>query len=174
MPWRFDPEHSQVEWASRYLGISLIKGSFDDVKAEVDIEDSDPAKWSISADIDPRSVTSPGFARRIEALQGENFLHAEQFPELRFRSKRIEGSADSLRVSGDLTLHGITREVELTAEIQGTEIDPWGNERVGLEVTGQISRGDYDMKFNQVLGSGNLLVSDKVKLRLDISAVKKA
>jgi polyisoprenoid-binding protein YceI len=69
-------------------------------------------------------------------------------------------------------MRGITREVTLQAEIQGSEIDPWGNERVGLEITGQLNRGDFDMKFNQVLGSGNMLVSDKVKLSLDISAIK--
>ena len=71
-------------------------------------------------------------------------------------------------------MHGITREVTLHADVQGTDIDPWGNERVGLEVTGQLSRGDWDMKFNQALGSGNMLVSDKVKLALDISAIKQA
>ena len=69
-------------------------------------------------------------------------------------------------------MHGVTREITLSAEVQGTEIDPWGNERVGLEVSGQLSRGDFGMTFNQALGSGNVLVSDKVKLALDISAVK--
>ena len=68
----------------------------------------------------------------------------------------------------------MTNEIILHAEVQGTDIDPWGNERVGLEVTGQLSRGDYDMKFNQALGSGNMLVADKVKLALDISAVKQS
>ena len=71
-------------------------------------------------------------------------------------------------------MHGVTNEVVLHADAQGTDIDPWGNERVGLEITGQLSRGDYDMKFNQALGSGNMLVGDKVKLALDISAVKQA
>jgi len=69
-------------------------------------------------------------------------------------------------------MHGITREVELEAEVQGSETDPWGNERVALEITGQLNRADFDMKFNQALGSGNMLVSDKVKLSLDISAIK--
>lgn len=77
-------------------------------------------------------------------------------------------------MTGNLTIHGITNEEVFLAEIQGTETDPWDNERVGLEVTGQISRGDYGMKFNQALGSGNTLVSDRVKIVLDISAVKSA
>jgi len=167
MPWRFDPEHSQVEWASRYLGISLIKGSFDDVKAEVDIEDSDPAKWSISADIDPRSVTSPGFARRIEALQGENFLHAEQFPELRFRSKRIEGSADSLRVSGDLTLHGITREITLAGRDNGEAVDRRGLTRRGFSGSTRIRRSDFDIP-----ATGPQFVADEIDISVEVQLIR--
>ena len=88
---------------------------------------------------------------------------------------RIEADGDDeFTVTGDLTIHGVTREVQLKAEVQGVDVDPWGNERVGLEITGQLNRGDFGMTFNQALGSGNLLVSDKVKLALDISAVKQA
>ncbi len=79
---------------------------------------------------------------------------------------------ETVRITGSLTLHGVAKEITLEAVVQGTDIDPWGNERVGLEVIGELSRGDYDMKFNQALGSGNMLVADKVKLSLDISAVK--
>ncbi len=81
---------------------------------------------------------------------------------------------ESFRITGNLALHGATNEVVLHADVQGTDIDPWGNERVGLEITGQLPRGDYGMKFNQALGSGNMLVADKVKLALDISAVEQA
>ena len=79
---------------------------------------------------------------------------------------------ETFRVTGNLTLHGVTKEITLHAEVQGTDVDPWGNERVGLEISGQLSRGDYGMKFNQALGSGNMLVGDKVTLALDVSAVK--
>ncbi len=77
-------------------------------------------------------------------------------------------------MTGDLSMHGVTRPVELTAEVQGTETDPWGNERVALELSGQLSRGEYGMTFNQALGSGNVLVSDRVKISLDVSLVKQA
>src|SRR5437868_3816911 len=99
MPWTFDPNHSQVEWACRYLGISVIKGSFDRVTAEVDVEDDDPRKWSVSAEIDPRSLVSPGFVRRPEALQGENFLEADKFPAIRFQSKRVEANGNQLNMT---------------------------------------------------------------------------
>jgi polyisoprenoid-binding protein YceI len=79
-----------------------------------------------------------------------------------------------LEIHGELTMRGVTRPVVLSAELQGSEIDPWGNERVGLEVNGQLDRSDWGMTFNQALGSGNLLVSNKVKLSVDISAVKQA
>ena len=88
-------------------------------------------------------------------------------------STRIEAVDDeTFRITGDLTLHGVTKEIVLHADVQGTDVDPWGNDRVGLEITGQLSRGDYGMEFNQALGSGNMLVADKVKLALDISAVR--
>jgi polyisoprenoid-binding protein YceI len=96
-----------------------------------------------------------------------------EFPELRFESTRIEALDEAeFRITGSLAIHGVTHEVVLLAEFQGTDVDPWGNPRVGLEITGQLSRGDYGMKFNQPLGSGNVLVGDRVKLALDISAVK--
>jgi len=92
-----------------------------------------------------------------------------------FASTRIEAVDDeTFDITGDLTLHGVTQEIVLHAEVQGTDVDPWGNDRVGLEVTGQLSRGDYGMRFNQALGSGNMVVSDKVKLALDVSAVRQA
>jgi polyisoprenoid-binding protein YceI len=92
-----------------------------------------------------------------------------------FASTRVTPvDEETLKIVGDLTMHGITREVELEGVVQGVETDPWGNERVGFEITGQLRRGDFGMTFNQALGSGNMLVSDKVKLSLDVSAVRQA
>jgi polyisoprenoid-binding protein YceI len=103
------------------------------------------------------------------------FFDAAQFPDIAFESTKIEAlDDDEFRVTGRLTIHGVTNEIVLHAEVGGTELDPWGNERVGLEVTGQLSRGDYEMKLQQALGSGNLVVADKVTLALDLSATKQA
>ena len=111
--------------------------------------------------------------KRDDHLRSPDFFHVDEHPHIEFQSTAIEPvDEDTFRITGDLTLHGVTREIELDAEITGTEQDPWGNERVGLEVSGKLNRGDYGMTFNQALGSGNVLVSDKVKLALDISAVK--
>jgi polyisoprenoid-binding protein YceI len=116
-----------------------------------------------------------GEPQRDAHLRSQDFFDAEHFPELRFESTKIEAlDGEEFRITGKLTIHGVANEIVLHADVQGTDIDPYGNQRVVLEVTGQLSRGDFGMKFNQALGSGNMVVSDKVKLVLDISAVKQA
>ena len=118
---------------------------------------------------------STGDAGRDEHLRSADFFGVEANPELRFESTSIEPVDDeTFEIVGDLSMNGVTKPVKLTAEVQGEETDPWGNERVALEVTGQLNRGDWNMTFNQALGSGNLLVGEKVKLALDISAIKQA
>ena len=113
--------------------------------------------------------------QRDAHLRSADFFDAESNPQITFVSKAITPvDEETFKITGDLTIHGITREITLHADVQGTDIDPWGNERVGLEVSGQLNRGDFEMKFNQALGSGNMLVSDKVKLALDISAIKQS
>jgi polyisoprenoid-binding protein YceI len=110
--------------------------------------------------------------RRDEHLRSPDFFNAQEFPEITFESTRVEAiDEDSSRVFGNLTMHGVTREIKLEVAIQGTDIDPWGNTRAGLEVVGKLKRSDFDMQFNQALGSGNMLVGDKVGVSLDISAV---
>ena len=96
----------------------------------------------------------------------------EPYPEIAFESTHVEAIDDeSSRVKGNLTMHGVTKEIKLDVLIQGTDTDPWGKTRAGLEVIGTLNRSDFDMKFNQALGSGNVLVGDKVKVALEISAV---
>ena len=166
-----DPSHSRVEFAVKHLGISTVKGSFGTFEGTLELAgDLDTAKAYGTVDV---ATVDTKEAARDEHLRSADFFDAEQFPKLTFASTSIEPTdEDTFRITGDLTIHGVTNEITLTAEITGTETDPWGNDRVGLEITGQLSRGDYGMTFNQALGSGNVLVSDKVKLSLDISAVK--
>ena len=111
---------------------------------------------------------------RDKHLRSADFFDVDTNPEITFESTKIEVIDDDeeVKITGNLTINGITNEIVLHAEVGGTEIDPWGNERVGLEATGQLSRNDFGIKFNMALGSGNVAVGDKVKLSLDISAVK--
>ena len=168
--WTVDPAHSKVGFSVKHMGIATVRGVFGDFSGTLEVGDEIKATGSVgTASVDTNEP------QRDDHLRSPDFFHAEEHPELTFTSTRIEADGDDeFTITGDLTIHGVTREVQLKAEVQGVDVDPWGNERVGLEVTGQINRGDFGMTFNQALGSGNLLVSDKVKLALDISAVKQA
>jgi polyisoprenoid-binding protein YceI len=170
--WNVDPAHSQVGFAVKHMGIATVRGEFHEFQGSLTIAEDGSA--SASGSVKTASVDT-GESPRDDHLRSPDFFDAEHNPELTFQSTSIEPVDDeTFRVIGDLTIHGVTKSVRLEAVVDGTDTDPWGNDRVGLEVVGQISRGDFDMKFNQALGSGNMLVADKVTLALDISAVKQA
>jgi polyisoprenoid-binding protein YceI len=171
--WTVDPAHSKVGFGVKHMGIATVRGEFTDFEGTLEIgEDLSSAK--VYGTVKAQSVDT-NEPQRDDHLRSPDFFDAARFPELRFESTSIEALDDEeFRITGRLTIHGMTNEIVLHAEVQGTDVDPWGNERVGLEVTGQLSRGEYGMKFNQALGSGNVLVADKVKLALDISAVKQS
>jgi polyisoprenoid-binding protein YceI len=171
--WKVDPSHSTVGFAVKHMGIATVRGEFTEFEGTLEIgEDLSSARAYGTVKVASVDTNEP---QRDEHLRSADFFDAAQYPELTFESTKIEALDDEeFRITGQLTIHGVTNEIVLHAEVQGTDTDPWGNERVGLEVTGQLSRGDYGMKFNQALGSGNMLVADKIKLALDISAVKQA
>ena len=171
--WSVDPAHSKVGFAVKHMGIATVRGEFTEFAGTLEIgEDLSSAKAHGTVKTTSVDTNEP---QRDDHLRSPDFFDVAQYPELRFESTSVEALDDEeFRITGKLTIHGVTNDVVLHADLQGTDIDPWGNERVGLEVTGQLSRGDYGMKFNQALGSGNMLVADKVKLALDISAVKQS
>jgi polyisoprenoid-binding protein YceI len=164
-----DPAHSRVGFTVKHLGIANVRGEFGTFAGTLEFgEDGATAYGTVQA-----ASVDTNEPQRDEHLRSRDFFDVERFPEIAFRSTAIRPhDEDRFEVVGELTMHGITREIALQAELQGTETDPWGNERVALEISGRLNRADFDMKFNQVLGSGNMLVSDKVKLSLDISAIK--
>lgn len=169
--WTVDASHSKVGFAVKHLGIATVRGEFKKFEGTFEIGDDRSSSRAYGA-VKAASIDTNEQARD-EHLRSADFFGAEENPDITFESTAIEQVDDeTLRITGDLTMNGITKPEVFHAEIQGTETDPWGNERVGFEVNGQVSRGDYGMKFNQVLGSGNTLVGDKVKISLDISAIK--
>jgi polyisoprenoid-binding protein YceI len=168
--WTVDPAHSKVGFAVKHMGIATVRGVFGEFSGTLEVGEAISATGVVQA-----ASVDTNEQGRDEHLRSADFFDAATHPELTFASTAIEATGDdTFAITGDLTIHGVTREVRLEAEVQGVDVDPWGNERVGLEITGQISRGDFGMTFNQALGSGNVLVSDKVKLALDVSAVKQA
>ena len=169
--WVVDPVHSRVGFAVKHLGISTVRGEFKEFEGTLEIGEDLPTSRAYGtvkvASIDTRE------ADRDDHLRSPDFFDVGQFPGIAFESTKIEPlDEEEFRVTGRLTIHGVSNEIVLHAEVGGAERDPWGNERIGLEVTGRLSRSDYGMKLQQTLGSGNLVVGDKVTLALDLSATK--
>jgi polyisoprenoid-binding protein YceI len=171
--WTVDPAHSSVEFRVKHLGISTVKGYFRDFEGRLEIPD-DVSQARVTGTIKAASIDT-GEPKRDDHLRSPDFFGADEYPELTFESTRIDViDENEFHVTGNLTLHGVTRELTLHAEVTGTEEDPWGNTRVGIEAQGELNRGDYGMTFNQALGSGNMLVSDKVRISVEASAIKTA
>ena len=168
--WTVDPAHSSVEFSVKHMGIANVRGRFTEFDGTLEMKE-DLAGSRVRGSVKVASIDT-GETQRDEHLRSPDFFDVGQFPEITFESTRVEAvDEDSSRVFGNLTMHGITHEIKLEVAIQGTDTDPWGNTRAGLEIVAKLKRSDFDMKFNQALGSGNMLVGDKVGVSLDISAV---
>jgi polyisoprenoid-binding protein YceI len=169
--WKVDPIHSSVEFQVKHLGIATVKGQFKDFEGTLEIGDTGARAYGAVevASVDTREP------QRDDHLRSADFFEVESFPQIIFQSTAIRSLDDEeFEIDADLTIHGVTNSVTLKAVFEGAETDPQGNDRVGVSASTQISRGDYGMKFNAALGSGNVVVSDKVKLLVDVSAIKQA
>jgi polyisoprenoid-binding protein YceI len=171
--WNVDPKHSSVEFQVKHMGIATVKGFFQEFSGTLEVGETveqSKAEGTVSVD----SIVTRDTDRDAH-LKSPDFFDAAQYPEITFRSTAITPAGEgALSIEGDLTIHGVTKPVRLEAVVDGPDTDPWGNERAGIEAVATISRGEYGMKFNQALGSGNMVVSDKVNIVLQISAVKAA
>jgi polyisoprenoid-binding protein YceI len=137
--WVVDPAHSRIGFAVKHLGISTVRGEFKDFEGTLEIGE-DVSAWRTYGTVKVASIDTAE-TDRDGHLRSPDFFDAARFPEIAFESTKIEAlDDDEFRVTGRLTIHGVTNEIVLHAEVGGTELDPWGNERVGLEVTGRLSR----------------------------------
>jgi len=167
--WRVDPVHSSVEFQVKHLGIATVKGQFKEFEGALEGgPDGASAHGTVkTASVDTREP------QRDEHLRSADFFEVDRYPEIGFRSTAIRPAGeDELEIDGDLEIHGVTRPITLKVALEGTETDLQGNDRVGLSASAQINRSDFEMRFNAALGSGNVVVSDRVKILIDISAVK--
>lgn len=172
--WNIDGAHSGINFSIRHMVVSKVRGRFGKFAGNLDLDDADLTKSTLSVTIDASSIDT-GVGQRDDHLRGPEFFGAEQFPELRFHSQRIERlGKDAYRVIGDLTIRDVTREVALDVEYGGKGKDPWGNERVAFSAKAAIDRTDFGLKWNQVLEAGGVLVGDTVQIELDVQAVKAA
>jgi len=168
--WTIDPSHSSVEFQVKHMGISTVKGFFSDFDGSFEV--AEDGATSVAGSVKAASLNTRS-AQRDEHLLAPDFFDAESHPELRFQSKSVQQLDEtSYRILGDLTIRGVTGEVEFHAVTQGVDQDPWGNTRVGLEVTGELEREEFGLTYNQALESGGVLIGKKVKILLDLSAVK--
>ncbi|MDI1484632.1 YceI family protein [Polyangium sp. y55x31] len=171
--WNIDATHSTIGFSIRHMVFSKVRGRFLKYTGAIKLED-DVTKSRVEVSIEAASIDT-GTAQRDTHLRSADFFDVEKFPELRFRSTRVEDTGGGrLRVIGDLTIRDVTREVALDAEPAGRGMDPWGNERSGFAATISIDRKDFGLHWNQLLEAGGVLVSDRVDIELDIQAVKMA
>ena len=169
--WAVDATHSSVQFAVKHMGIATVRGKFTEFEGTLEV--GDDLEHSTTRGTVKVASISTDEEQRDAHLRSPDFFNVDEFPEIVFDATQIRAIDDeTTQITGNLTMHGITHEIKLQSVVQGTDTDPWGNERAGLEVIGTLKRSDYDMKFNQALGSGNVLVGDKVNISLDISAVK--
>jgi polyisoprenoid-binding protein YceI len=167
-----DKAHSEIGFSVRHMMFAKVRGQFKDWDAKLTYDDGDPTKASLEVAISTASVDTRE-EKRDGHLRSPDFFDVEKYPQMTFRSKRVETSGKGhYRVVGDLTLHGVTQEVALDVEETGRGKDPWGNERVGFSARGAIERGAYGLKWNQALEAGGLLVSDKVDIEIEVQAVQ--
>src|ERR1700689_1177405 len=168
-----DPAHTSFGFAVKHLGIATVRGRFTQFEGRLEIGD-DLASARITGTPSAPSVDT-GEPQRDDHLRSADFFDAATYPELRFESTAVRRiDEENLEINGELTMHGVTKPITLNAEFQGTETDPYGNDRVAFEITGKLDRSEWDMRFNAALGSGNLMVSDTVKLAIDVSAIRQA
>jgi polyisoprenoid-binding protein YceI len=164
-----DPAHSNVGFEVRHMGIATVRGAFKQFSGTVDASGEQPR---LSGSVEVSSIDT-GETNRDGHLQSPEFFDAQQFPQITFQTTATElGAGGQITLNGDITIKGITKPLQLTGTLAENGQDPWGNERVGFEVEGKIDRREFDLKWNQTLPNGNLLVANDVKLVISVSAVK--
>lgn len=171
--WNLDPAHSVAEFKVKHMMISNVKGQFAKLTGALQLDEQDITNSKVEASIDAASIHT-GDEQRDAHLKSGDFFDAEKFPVLAFKSTGVaRRSDDELTVSGDLTIHGVTRKVVFTVEGPTPAAkDPWGNTRVGLSATTKINRKDFGLTWNAALETGGILVGEDVTITLDVQFVK--
>jgi polyisoprenoid-binding protein YceI len=173
-PWEFDPDHTGVHFKVRHLMVSSVRGEFEKVTGKIVYDEADVTKSTADIAIDAASINTR-VAKRDEHLRSPDFLDAAKHPAITFKSKRIEKAVNgTLKITGDLTIRGVTKEVALTVEGPSPAIkDPMGYSRIGGQATTKISRKDFGLVWNAALETGGVVVGDEVEITIDVEIYKK-
>ncbi|HEY3811154.1 MAG TPA: YceI family protein [Acidimicrobiales bacterium] len=167
--WVIDPVHSEVGFSVRHLMVSKVKGRFKTFEGSIIIAEN-PLDSKVEAVIDATTVDTQD-ENRDNHLRSQDFFEVEKHPQIIFKSTSVRPQGSDYLVTGDLTIHGVTRSVDLELEFNGVSPDPWGGTRAGFSATTEISRGDFGIEFNMPLDGGGVVVGDKIKINLEVEAV---
>lgn len=170
--WAVDPAHSSVDFSIKHMMIANVKGSFNSFDAEIEADPADLTTADIQFNVALSSIDTRN-EDRDNHLRSADFFDVEKHAKMTFKSTSIASKGDDeYDVTGDLTIHGVTRPETFTVTYEGSGKDPWGNEKVGFSAAGVIKRSDYGLTWNSALETGGVLVGDKVKIDLQIQAAK--
>ncbi len=168
-----DPDHSQVIFKVKHMGISTVTGRFDLIEGSYSFDDADISKSSVDTTITAASINT-NKQKRDDHLKSPDFLDVAKNPTITFKSKEVKkGNGDDFTIIGDLTINGVTKQVELDAEYGGKAQDPMGNERTAFTAETEIDRKDFGITWNKTLDSGGLVVGDDVKIELEVEGIRK-
>lgn len=170
--YAIDAAHSRIGFAVKHMVISTVRGHFGEFSSTVTVDEADPTGAQIDLEIQTGSVDT-GQQMRDDDLRSGNFFDAEQYPTISFKSTRIEalGGTD-YQITGDLTIHGVTKPITLTGTVEGPTKDPWGNERAGVELHGRLNRREFGLTYSAALETGGLVVADEVRVDIDAEYTK--
>lgn len=171
--YRIDPAHSSAQFTVRHMMITNVRGAFSGIQGSVSYDPDDVQSTKMNVNIDASTVNTHD-AQRDAHLKSADFLDVARFPTMSFQSARVEAvDGGELSITGDLTIHGVTRPVVLQVDPPSAEAkDPWGNLRMGASATTRIKRSDFGLAWNQALETGGILVGDELKLALDVSLIR--
>ncbi len=170
--WSIDPAHTEVSFAVKHLMISTVRGRFADVRGTIRLDENDVTTASVDAEIATASIDTRQ-EQRDTHLRSADFFEVEKYPLITFRSRSVERvKGERYRIIGDLTIRDVTREVVLEGSDEGRGKDPWGGDRLAFSATTAIDRRDFGLTWNQALETGGVLVSNEIKISIDVQAVK--
>lgn len=167
--WKVDPTHSEFTFKVKHMMISTVTGQFEKFDVTAENTGDDFTNGTVEVEVEIDSINTKN-ADRDTHLKSDDFFNAEQYPLLTFKSSHFDGE----KLTGDLTIRNITQKVTLDVEFNGIAVDPYGQTKAGFEITGEINRKDFGLKWDAVTEAGNVVVSDKVKLAINIQLVKQA
>lgn len=173
--WNIEPNHTLVEFSAKHMMITTVKGRFRDVSGAIVIDAANPDRSTVEASMSAATIDT-GVAQRDQHLASADFLDAENHKAITFKSRKVEGAraeaGDEFTVIGDLTIRGTTREVKLKATYEGQGKDPWGGQRISFTASAKIDRRDFGLTWNQALETGGILVSNDIKISIEVQAVR--